>query len=253
MADLELLLTQNDRVVRRIAPDDLQELPGAIRLQVNAVAEQIKERLVRSLRRQISQEVRGRDLNPDYQKGGGQQLMVHINQALANSRIDRAGGEVMILVFDLLHMDLATRDEGRWTEGEGWFMKRIREGSAGTRTGHSYAYGFIKLDMALQLAQEASSHDKESERQKFLTYVRVNFAGRHGEGIMVGLDNPLFFTRPNFGTARDHGVVPHPGYIRWTFLKDVDATDNARDAARNGGQHWILDLLERAVSKGMRS
>jgi hypothetical protein len=127
----------------------------------------------------------------------------------------------------------------------GWFAL-FEHGGVGYHHG-SEKYGFIVIERAVELAEGAADLYEMPDNQKadFVAYVQEVFAGRHGEGIMVELDQPLFFAYPDYGTARDLGVSPHGGFKPWNTIIDTEGPDSAKV----GG----TDVLSRQLAWALKS
>ena len=94
MPDLELILTKDDRVVRIMAPDELNNLSEAVLSRLQEVARQIKERLVRELRRELRQDFNDRPRNGAYDNNTTQ-IIHHIEKALGDSKVVKEGDTIV--------------------------------------------------------------------------------------------------------------------------------------------------------------
>lgn len=212
--------------------------------------------LVRSVK-QIQKELRKKVLD-GYRKlfyerprTEGEHLRRRLLKALAIQSVTSDSDSIEMLLFDLDMINRLTMNEGRGTEKTGWFFffedGHVGRAHGGRRTQHA----FIPLKVAIMLAEEAADWKNlnQSEKADFLVDMRKAFQGRHGEGIMVDLDDTVFYRYPEFGTWRDRGFTQtHPGYEAWNYLYHNSEFGQATAAGRSGGSHWITDSIHKAVT-----
>lgn len=98
----------------------------------------------------------------------------------------------------------------------------VEDGHTGLQHGSRW-YGFLPIESARQLAMQCAAelHLPQDRANKLLKYVDEKFQGKYGRGIMVKLEDPLFYGFPEFGTALEHGVEPHPGFTAWNVVQAV--------------------------------
>ena len=223
---------------QKIGPETFRRLPELFSEELEKVLREAAVKLEVQLRTLYAVTVRERPRNE------GEHLKEIIFKAIT-SAVGRSGEVVDLGVFNLSFAEEATHNETFGTaQSRRSLFAIMEEGSDPSLT-----HGFIALDEALHLARAAAAeaHLPEEQLGEFLAYVQEQFAGRHGEGIMVEVTRPLFYRFPEFGTPLEHGVLPHPGWEGWHIL-DTRADGSARSgAARTEGSHWIGMLLEKAV------
>ncbi|MCL2641674.1 MAG: hypothetical protein FWD53_12570 [Phycisphaerales bacterium] len=154
-----------------------------------------------------------------------------------------------VIEMDVFNLEYARRE----TQGPEW-GKSTRSIFEALEEGYSvrHPWGFMPLDLANHLAERASFMLSESKRAAFKARIAEAFAGRHGEGIMVLVDKPLFYETPDFGTPLEFGILPHSGWEGWHVLKKISGPNLARRAAGRGESHWLLDLLDHAMAQTVR-
>jgi hypothetical protein len=168
----------------------------------------------------------------------GQSLRDRVLSAIV-SGVNLRVGEIEVGVFDLGKIERQTMSEGA---GDRSLFEIMEEGYDTTMP-----YGFIPLPAAVHLAEVCANEFKlkSPDRSEFISHVREAFSGRHGEGIMVNVFAPLFFRYPDFGTAFEHGFLPHGAWDGWNVLTEIDGPLGARAAAKGGNnKNWILLLLD---------
>lgn len=156
---------------------------------------------------------------------GSPNLMSQLQSSLATKLEYIPNGEIPELqayAFDLEEAYAKTQARNVHQPHGSWFGL-FEDDHDGRRHGSRW-YGFLALDHALRLADQCADQlfpDKPGQRADLKNHVRENMAGRHGEGIMVRLGEPLFFAYPEFGTALGHGVEPHPGFTAWNIYMSL--------------------------------
>lgn len=224
--------------------------PGKLSLIGDIYMQEIEKALdragkvyLKALRRKMYTEIRQRP------RIEGQPLMRRLASAmkisLTNTSSPGAPGELHLGVFDWNAIQKATSRPGDDIGMPGWFSL-FEDGHEGFDHG-SDKFGFIEVDRAVELAERVAELYRMPDGQKdeFVDYVRDAFAGRHGEGIMVELNQPLFFAYPDYGTARDLGVSPHGGFKAWNTIKKATGPDSAEP----GG----TDVLSRALTSALKN
>jgi len=162
--------------------------------------------------------------------------------------IDRGGGvpDVQMSLFNLEQVYRRTSNRGKGDPAyPGWFA--LFESGYQGRMGESRVYGFLPLGQALALAQQAGERLNldAGDKQNLLQYVQDRMAGKHGEGIMVALHEPLFFAYPEFGRAEKF-VEPHEGFNAWNIYRQMITE------ARAGGYHPVKQAMERARARTLQ-
>ncbi len=149
--------------------------------------------------------------------------------------------------FEMRAFDLEQARQKTRAGSSSWFDMH-EDGHRGRKYG-SRLYGFLKLQLAIDLASQCSDRFKldEGDRAEFLNYVREHMAGKHGEGIMVLIDKPLFFKYRDFGTPLEHGVGLHPGFTAWNIYRDMVA---GKTVLSNGmtADNSIKDAFSTAIN-----
>jgi hypothetical protein len=210
---------------RVISPENLLNLPNVIR---NNLAEGMKSFGSDMIANLIQGYVRAIRVRPRIE---GEHLLERLKSAMTMS-VNTPQREVWIGVFELSVIDKLTRNEGQETEQQGWFIN-LEDGHGDEQKHGSKDFYFIELDYAVLLAEEAADemHLEAGDRAKFVADVNDRFKGRHGEGIMIKLDEPLFWEYPQFGALPGNngrgkarnivGNRGHPGYAALDVLDEV--------------------------------
>ena len=209
----------------------VRAIPAMVDTELKRVLLRVANRMAEMLRDRYADVIRSRP------RTEGRSLRDRVLDAITAGVALRVG-EIDVGVFDLGKVERQTQDEGA---GDRSLFEIMEEGYD-----TAMPYGFVPLPAAVHLAEAcAAAFDlKDEQRAAFVAHVREVFAGRHGEGIMVNVFAPLFFWFPDFGTAFEHGFLPHGGWDGWNVLTQIDGPLGARAAAKAGGQNWILLVLE---------
>jgi hypothetical protein len=115
-----------------------------------------------------------------------------------------------------------------------------------------FPWGFVSLEEATHLADQAAEMMPADKRAEFKAHVAKAFTGRHGDGIMVKVTEPLFFEVPEFGTPLEMGFLPHGKWEGWHVLEKISGPNQARKAAADDEPNWLLALLDKAMANTIR-
>jgi hypothetical protein len=248
LVNVYLDTTGGSRKSRLIDPEKLLKLPDVIRRNVEDGIRKMGQDVLDDLRFGYARAIRERP------RREGQHLMQRLMNAL-NMTVRTPQRDVWVGVFELSVIDRLTRNEGRGTQDKGWFLN-LEDGRGEERKHGSKYFAFVELEWAVKLAEEAADRMKlqPTERANFLLDVGEKFKGRHGEGIMVNLEEPLFFQYPNYGhvPGDEHGRGKarnligrhgHPGYPALDVLEKV-----SRDYTKE-----MKEVATRALEKAAQS
>ncbi len=219
----------DDRKLRRVG----QILRDSVIKELQDVTNRILQTLREQYRVHDRERIRGPMLSENLKKA--------LVSAVIVNRTDQFGsGDVALAAFDLDRIRELTADVD--PAGVSWweFFEPDRKRSG---DGHgSSAYGFVWLDQAVGLAYECGQQLGLGPKytEALAAYVKENFKGKHGEGIMVELGRPLFGKYPEFGNASKH-VDPHPGFEAWNILAEISHSKR------------MNPLLEEAFERAKRS
>ena len=173
----------------------------------------------------------------------GAPLLSHAVEAGLRSELEYIGAD-KLPELEMRFMDLqAIRDEST-TEGYRGSISLFDLVEPGNnRVYRSLWYGFLPYDFAKELAEECIRRMRlsDSDAEEFRGYVADRFGGKHGEGIMVKLDIPLFMRYPTFGTALEHGVKPDGGFTAFNIFHDVMKN-------RVGGASDLYSIASREIA-----
>lgn len=207
-------------------------------LEFNAVAEKIISQMALAYRRHEREADAGAasSSRPSITERLSDALVYHVKQSAAQ-------GTINLQLFNLHAADIGTSQQQWGDPATGWF-DLVEDGHAGLDHG-STAYGFVSIELAAIKVEECIEQEgiEAQEAQSFRTYVGHKFAGKYGMGIMTALDRPLFFKYPDFGTASQHGVEPHPGFTAWNVVRSMHTS--AMSSAPGG----IAHAIQRAMQK----
>lgn len=183
----------------------------------------------------------------DLPRAEGEHLRQIIADAIYDSNVRRTGGRWPTgIEANILNVSAAEERTGVPYGFKKSSLFAMLEGTAGgSGDGHSTKYGFLSLEYAKQLAEQAANFAglPPDERAAFLSRIATDFRGRHGgvaqddeAGIMVKVQGPatvpnelapagisnlgdvLFNEVPQFGYAGQY-VRPHPGYAILGIIK----------------------------------
>ena len=182
----------------------------------------------------------------------GQPLAERLQQALYGEVEYVYGGgttdapPVRLQYFDLALMRRLTSTPEDKIGEPGWF--NLFEDGGQDREHGSSKFGFAPLGFAIKTASELSKVEGmgKDERAQFLSRIAVAFRGKHGQGIMVELDKPLFFEFPDGPTAEEAGVIGHPGFEHWNIWRTQLHGADAIASMRNG-THPIAVAVKKAI------
>ena len=161
-------------------------------------------------------------------------------------------GEIWMGVFDLAAMEDAWQQD-RGGNNRGWF-NLFEDGRV--QPGHgSDTHTFVTLAEAIDLANDCAEefHLNEEKRDDLIRYVQEVFAGRHGEGIMVANDKPLFFKYPTFGSPDLHQRTTagellhkrgHPGFMAWNVISGMRRSIPQGGFLQSFVEKVVADVLE---------
>lgn len=227
---------------QELDPGDLESFEPYFQEELRKSLEAAAEKIATNLRGLFQEAIH------EQPRKEGDGLKTVLMQALTREVWLTAEG-VNMGVFQLEKVQAETTSSEYGTQGQRSLFDIMEEGY-----GPSDTYGFIYLETAMELATQALHISSLSEKQgeEFMRHVQKAFAGRHGLGIMVQLKAKLFFRIPEFGTALEHGVLPHAGWQGWHILDEVDGPDNAKQAANSGTPNWLLTLLEKAMIRAAK-
>ena len=222
---------------RRISPDALNHIPQVLNEELDREMLLAAEQLEAKIRFIYGKRIREKN------RGEGEKLRDRVFRAIKH-HIDMTGESIGLGVFDV---DQVRRDtstpEDRVSRFSRSLFDMMEEGYSASK-----AYGFLPLDYAVELAQSAATRFEYSPTAtaRFLEYVKQKFAGKHGEGIMVEVFQPLFWTCEEFGDPIDYGIVPHSAWEGWHVL------DTVRLPGDPSGEHWAMILVEKAMANATR-
>lgn len=202
---------------KEVDADKIRQLPEKIRTSIAGRMVTLAENLLDDLWWGYLKAIRVRP------RLEGEHLLDRLRKAMQKT-VNSPERQVWVGMFELGMLDRMTRNEGRSTQDKGWFMN-LEDGHGDTPRHGSKDWAYVDLDRAVELADDAANHLKldATRRAKFVADVKEKFAGRHGNGIMVQLDEPLFFDFPEygrdpgqkFGRGKARNIVGrhgHPGY-----------------------------------------
>ena len=247
--DVFFELDLGDGVWRRISPEVLEKLPGVIEEELFKLMREAAGALEQRVRAEYTAAMRRRP------REQGESLRERIFSAIksAVSLAEQSEGRaVEVDVFDLdqVNRETSTPEDGRLVRGKSVF-ELVEEGY-----GKSKAYGFMPLDYAVNLAELAAEqfHYPAAASQRFVERIRQDFAGKHGEGIMVDVFRPLFHEFPaeaedgrdDFGTPFEFGIMPHSAWEGWHVLEKIGLGKDDSE------QHWVVRLIEQAVKNAAK-
>jgi hypothetical protein len=234
-----------DGAYRALSPDALQKLPDYFAEEFEAALNAAGEKMLANLRALYERVVRER---PRFE---GARLRRVIMQAMSDY-VARYGDQIELGVFDLEFVKTTTHSELYGTEKQPRSLFEILEEGYGPND----EYGWCPHDLALELAEQCLNvlgvpHVNDADqRSDFLIYVDNAFFGRHGDGIMVKLTEPLFYRFPAFGTPLEHGILPHAGWAGWHVLDQAGNTPNGGGFnVATGEVHWMTEAIEEAMKK----
>lgn len=227
-----------------ITPDQLRRFPAAAKEEMIKQFKVIGDKLLFELKFLFFKMIHERPRNPAYKNGNSEPLLSRMQAAFKTQIVDE-NGNLTVNIFDIAHMDMATRNEGFNTASEGWFL-RFSDGHDGRRHG-GVGWGFVPHDLAVALAKEAADLYITDPAKKAAWIMEMDevFKGRHGEGIMSRLDVPMFKMFPKFGDVGKF-VEQHPGYFSWPAIGMV-----GQDMVKKNGEvsKLIQDAFDIALSK----
>lgn len=227
------------RGFREVSVNVLEKIPDIFQQEVTKVFNEAADIMLKDIWASYRTVVRA------HPRVAGESIRDVIVRAL-EKEVVQVGPVVQLGVFNL---ELA-REE---TSGEEWDIKRGSVFEAleeGYET--KYPWGFMPKKFAEKLADRAALFLPEGQRLEFKIRISNAFFGRHGDGIMVNVEEPLFFDVPEFGTSLEFGIVPHPKWEGWHVLDKINGPGHARVAAANGEDHWLLALLDKAMANTLR-
>lgn len=245
MSDIKFILNTHGHSSRGgivVSPSQLARLPSLAFQEIYSALNTMGKTLNLDLKFYFYKMIHERPRNAEYNKGRPELLLNRMMNAFMYE-VQGDANLLRLVVFNVDMLDMATRDEGYNTHGRGWAMRFI-DGHEGRRHGGE-GWGFIEHDYAMKLAKECANEFISTERKKevWLTEIDHVFKGRHGEGIMVRLDKPLFFMFPKFGLAKKF-VNQHPGFMSWPAIGLVGQEMTRRDG-------WVADELQDALDRAI--
>lgn len=244
-ADLKFILNTRGRSTRggiQVNPAQLARLPALVYQEMYASMMSLGKTLELDLKFYFAKMIHERRRNPDYEKGRSELLWSRMQRAFVHE-VQGDPNLLKLVVFDVDAVDQATRNEGYNTRNKGWAMRFI-DGHEGRRHGGE-GWGFIDHDFAMKLAKECADKfiSDPNKKAEWLMQMDHVFRGRHGEGLMVRLDAPLFFMFPDFGKGKDY-VNQHPGFFSWPAIGFV----GQEMTKRNG---WVADEIQAAFDRAV--
>ena len=224
---------------REVSLNVLEKIPDLFDEELTKVLQQAAEVMLQDLWAMFRSVVRNRP------RVEGANIKDVIVKAL-EQEITRVGPVIALGVFNL---ELARQE----TSGPEWDIKRGSVFEA-LEEGYEvrYPWGFMPKKLAERLAEEAAQMLPEGQRLDFKVRISNAFFGRHGDGIMVNVEEPLFFEVPEFGTPLEFGILPHRQWEGWHVLEKISGPAHARAAAAQGEDHWLLALLDKAMANTLR-
>jgi hypothetical protein len=223
------------RGYRRITADQVERLGPNIEKAMEKELQRAGEKLEGLLREKYLVSIGERP-----RVDGAESLRDRVMAAIY-AHVDRQSGGFTLGVFDNQIAEAEYPSDN--VKGDRSLFELLEEGYDGSK-----AHGFVPLDDALSLADECANDLDlpDSARANLKGHVAEAFQGKHGEGIMVDVFNePLFFAYPEFGTAFEHGYLPHAGWEGWGVLADPSVLPDERTKY---GSQWIDDLFKRSVT-----
>jgi hypothetical protein len=243
-SELQFLLNTKGRSGRggvALSPAQYAKLPGAIYQELFTTMHKMGTAINFDLRFRFYKMIKERPRNPDYEGSRETHLWDRMQTAFRHE-VEGDDTKITLGVFDVGYVDEQTRDEGYNTHGKGWFM-RFADGHDGRRHG-GVGWGFAEHDFVMKLAKEAANLIGDAQkRAMWLEEMDIVFRGRHGEGIMVKLDKPMFKILPQFGDASKF-IRPHPGYFSWPAIGQV-----GQEVTRRRG--WAADMIQAAFDRAV--
>jgi hypothetical protein len=174
-------------------------------------------------------------------------------------KVESNRGEITVNIFELAKMSRLTMNAGFGTGRVGWFMF-YEDGHIGRGHG-SDDWAFVEIDEAKQHAERAISMLKlpGAEADRFRGYVARKFRGRHGDGIMVRTDRPMFFKYPQYGSsvpgdastsraANVLGRTGHKGFYAWNVLRNVGGLMHPR-GRKNANNDMVAQMVMDGIDK----
>lgn len=237
-----------------LSPDQIGRLPAAVYQSLHATLGQLGITLNFELRFRFYKMIRERPRNAEYTQSRSTHLWDRMQPAFRYEVTGTgssggattgtgSGGKLNLNAFDLGYVDKETRGEGFGTRNKGWFM-RFADGHQG-RKHVSVEWGFARHRFVMDLAMEASSLIGDAaKRDMWLREMDTVFLGRHGEGIMVRLDEPMFAILPQFGKAGQF-VTQHPGFYSWPAIGQV-----GQEMTRRRG--YVGDMIQAAFDNAVK-
>ena len=224
---------------RPISIDALERLPDIFEEEVAKVLSKAAEIMVANIWSMYQAVLREKP------RKEGTPIKDVIFQAL-QKQVEIAGPVIEMNVFNLEYARQKTQGP-EWGKSTRSIFEALEEGYS-----VRHPWGFMPLDSAIHLAERAAFMLSEHKRSEFKARIATAFAGRHGEGIMVLVDKPLFHETPDFGTPLEFGILPHSGWDGWHVLEKVSGPNQARAAAGRGESNWLLELLDHAMTQTIR-
>jgi hypothetical protein len=221
---------------RMVSVNSLLQLPVILAEEVESALIKISTTVLTEIERlylTVSQ--------PGTRYDGTPTLASRLKLALTREVATAGAGIISEVEMATFSVETIRRLTGNREEGEpvyGWFS--LREDGSSSRRHGSNIYGFLSVEHATSLAEHMGSMGLSSEKVAELKqHIVENMSGRHGEGIMVKLDEPTFFSYPEFGTAAENGVKPHPGFISWNLYRHYIHGNPAGEVIRtNMAEAW---------------
>lgn len=128
-----------------------------------------------------------------------------------------------------------------------------RESPTNKRVYRSRKFGFMPKEYADKLADLAIRRlELNAEEQLMIKFTVDNdMDGKSGDGIMVRLDEPLFFDFPEFGDAGTF-VDPHKGFYEWNVLRNFRGPARYGQKVSNDGRHWAIKAVDEMMVNAAR-
>jgi len=228
----------------RLRPEALDQLPEIFAAEFALALAQVGEQMMANLRDLYLRVVHERPRNE------GEAIQKVIQKGIEDYVVQH-GDDIELGVFNLEAVRSGTHNEAYGTEDQPRSLFDILEEGYGP----SDEYGWCGKDLAMNLAHVCldEMHVPSNQHQAFLADVETNFAGRHGDGIMVKLAEPLFFRFPDFGTPMVHGIVPHAGWDGWHIMDGKASLPGRGGFNRLTGEvHWMVDAINQAMKKAVQ-
>ena len=232
----------------RLSPVALEKLPEYFAEELEKALNEIGAKMLSNLRALYETVIHERPRNE------GQDLRDVIMRGMTDY-VERNGDVIELGVFNLSFVKETTHSESYGTANQHRSLFEILEEGYGPND----EWGWCPLELGMVLAEEALDKERvpkvseDDQRATFLSYVAKKFQGRHGDGIMVKLEDPLFLRYPDFGTPLAHGIMPHAGWKGWHVF------DNKGNLPADGGfnrltgeVHWMTTAVSDAMTKAAK-